>query len=67
MFETVLIFVVCGGLVFLFFVAPSLAVFDGASVFNQDVSKWNTAAVTDMENSKCTLPLSGRAFRCRVF
>ena len=34
-----------------------LAVFSGASVFNQDVSKWNTSAVTDMHNSKCTLSL----------
>ena len=57
-FGTVL-FVVCGGLVFLFFVAPSLlAVFDRASVFNQDVSKWNTGAVTNMGNSKCILSLS---------
>ena len=53
--ETVLFFVVCGGLVFLFFVAPSsLAVFNQASVFNQDVSEWNTGAVTTMEYSKCT-------------
>ena len=43
-------FVVCGGLVFLFFVAPSLAVFQSASEFNQDVSKWNTGAVTTMQN-----------------
>ena len=50
------------GLVVLFFVAPLslLAVFASASVFNQDVSKWNTGAVTDMSGSKCTLspPLS---------
>ena len=39
----------------LFFVAPSLAVFFSASAFNQDVSKWNTGAVTDMYHSKCTL------------
>ena len=42
---------VCGGLVFLFFVAPSLAVFNKAREFNQDVSKWNTGSVattTDM-------------------
>ena len=54
-FETVpfLLFVV--GLVFLFFVAPSLAVFNSASAFNQDVSKWNTGAVTRMDASKCTL------------
>ena len=39
-FETVLFFVVCGGLVFLFFVAPFslLAVFYYAFAFNQDVS-----------------------------
>ena len=43
------------GLVFLFFVAPSLAVFALASAFNQDVSKWNTGAVQDMTLSKCTL------------
>ena len=49
------LFVVCGALVFLFFVAPSLAVFESASVFNQDVSNWNTRAVTTMESSKCTL------------
>jgi surface protein len=55
-FETVLFFVVCGGLVFLFFVAPSLlAVFWYASAFNQDVSKWNTGVVTNMGSSKCTL------------
>jgi len=53
--ETVLFFVVCGGLVFLFFVAPSPAVFQQASEFNQDVSKWNTGAVTRMDHSKCTL------------
>ena len=48
----------------LFFVAPSLAVFSGASVFNQDVSKWNTGAVTTMQDSKCTLslPLCGHTF-----
>ena len=43
------------GLGFLFFVAPSLAVFYLASAFNQNVSKWNTSAVTSMEYSKCTL------------
>ena len=48
-------FVVCGGLVFLFFVAPSLAVFEYARAFNQNVSNWNTGAVTTMNNSKCTL------------
>ena len=53
-FETVPFVVVCGRLVILFFVAPSLAVFFAASVFNQDVSKWNTGAVTSMKESKCT-------------
>ena len=45
------------GLVFLFFVAPFFlfAVFRNAAAFNQDVSKWNTGAVTTMEYSKCTL------------
>ena len=60
--ETVLFFVVCGGLVFLFFVAPPLAVFNWATAFNSDVSKWNMSAVTTMEYSKCTLsplPLCG--------
>ena len=51
------LFVDCGGLVFLFFVAPSLVVFRSASAFNQDLSKWNTGAVTTMLGSKCT-PLS---------
>jgi surface protein len=48
------------GLVFLFFVAPFslLAVFRGASVFNQDVSTWNTSTVTRMDYSKCTLSSS---------
>jgi surface protein len=46
-----------------------LAVFWEASVFNQDVSKWNTGAVTTMEGSKCTLFLllcGHGAFRCGV-
>ena len=54
---------------FFFFVAPSLAVFYQATAFNQDVSKWNTGAVTSMDSSKCTrsLPLYGQgAFRCGV-
>jgi surface protein len=42
------------GMVFPFVVAPSFAVFNTASAFDQDVSKWNTAAVTRMDNSKCT-------------
>jgi len=48
------------GLVFLFFVAPFslLAVFGSATAFNQDVSTWNTGAVTNMESSKCTLSSS---------
>ena len=53
--------VVCGGFgLSFFFVAPFslLAVFHTASAFNQDVSTWNTAAVTTMEGSKCTLSLS---------
>jgi surface protein len=57
----------CGGfgLSFLCF----LAVFSFASVFNQDVSEWNTGVVTDMAYSKCTRspPLCGHgAFRCGV-
>ena len=46
-----------------------LAVFQSASVFNQDVSKWITSAVTNMALSKCTcsLPLCGHvACRCCV-
>ena len=44
-----LIVVVCVvGLVF-----SLLAVFREASEFNQDVSNWNTGAVTSMEGSKC--------------
>ena len=56
-FETGPFVVVCVvGLVFLFFVAPFslLAVFNGASAFNSDVSNWNTGAVTNMASSKCT-------------
>jgi surface protein len=43
----------------LFFVAPFslLAVFSQASAFKQDVSTWNTGAVTNMRYSKCTLSL----------
>ena len=52
---TFLCFCGCGGLVCFFFVAPLLAVFRYASAFNQDVSKWNTGAVTNMQGSKCTL------------
>jgi surface protein len=45
------------GLVFFFFVAPFslLAVFFEARAFNQDVSKWNTGAVTSMDASKSDL------------
>ena len=56
-----LVVVVCVvGLVFLFFVAPFflLAVFQFAEAFDQDVSKWNTGAVTTMERSKCTRSFS---------
>jgi surface protein len=59
-FETGPCCVVCVlGVVFLFFVAPFslLAVFSGASAFNQDVSTWSTGAVTRMDYSKCTLSL----------
>jgi surface protein len=57
------IFVLCTFFVFgwYFFslLHPSLlAVFYGASKFNQDVSNWNTSAVTTMRLSKCTLSLS---------
>ena len=31
--------------------------FNGASVFNQDVSKWNTGAVKSMTSSKCIYSL----------
>ena len=43
-----------------FFVAPFslLAVFASASAFNQNVSTWNTGAVTNMAFSKCTLSSS---------
>ena len=39
----------------LYFLLHSLAVFREAAAFNQDVSKWNTGAVTTMELSKCNL------------
>ena len=58
--------------IFLFFVAPFslLAVFRSASAFNQDVSNWNTGAVTQMDYSKCTLFLflsvGHGSFRCGV-
>jgi surface protein len=50
--------IVVGGWSFLFFVAHSLAVFERATAFNQDVSNWNTGAVTNMFMSKCTLSSS---------
>ena len=56
-FETVPLLLFVVGWTFFFFVAPSLAVFYGANKFNQDVSKWNTGAVTTMYQSKCTLSL----------
>jgi surface protein len=53
-----LVVVVCvvGLVLSLFFVAPFslLAVFNRAYAFNQDVSKWDTSAVTIMNQSKCT-------------
>ena len=53
-------FVVCGGFGLSFLFAPFslLAVFSQASVFNSDVSKWNTGAVISMYYSKCILSLS---------
>ena len=66
--------VVCGGFIFLLFVAPGLLAVFAASdysttMFNQDVSKWNTGAVIIMQDSKCTISpsLCGHAFRCCVF
>ena len=53
----VFVFLCVGCLFFLCCCAPSLAVFQDASVFNQDVSEWNTVAVTTMQNSKCNLAL----------
>ena len=38
-----------------FCLAPSLAVFQTATAFNSDLSKWNTGAVANMDKSKCTL------------
>ena len=67
-----LLLFVCGGFGLSFFVAPFslLAVFNGASAFNQDVSNWYTGAVIDMSLSKCTRSLSlsvgHGAFRCGV-
>ena len=56
-------------LIFFFFVVPSLAVFARARAFNQDVSKWNTGAVTNMYMSTCYLSPSlwPHSFRCCVF
>jgi surface protein len=39
-------------------VIPSLAVFRGAEMFNQDVSKWNMGAVENVERSKFDLSQS---------
>jgi surface protein len=52
-FDSFLLFV--AGWSFFSFLHPSLAVFQYASVFNQDVSNWNTGAVTNMKQCKCTL------------
>jgi surface protein len=54
-FETVPFWLFVVGWSCFFSVAPSLAVFHTARAFNQDVYKWNTGAVTDMSESKCTL------------
>ena len=46
------------GLSFLCFAPFSLlAVFNEASAFNSDVSKWNMGAATNIGDSKCTLSL----------
>ena len=44
-------------------------VFSDFRTFNADLSKWNTSAVTTMQQSKCTLSpsLCGHAFRCCAF
>ena len=49
----------CGGLIILSLLHPlfHLSVFNTASVFNQDVSTWNTGAVTSMYGSKCKISL----------
>ena len=58
-YETVLFFVVCGGMVIRFLCCTlSLAVFRQASAFNSDVSNWNTGAVTNMGSSKWTLSVA---------
>ena len=56
--ETVFFCCVCGWVSLSFRCCTLLVVFWGASAFNQDLSKWNTGAVTDMYASKCTLSLS---------
>jgi surface protein len=54
-FWMVLLLLLC---VVLFLAAPTMAVFTLAVVFNRDLSKWNTGAVTDMGGSKCMLSFS---------
>ena len=46
MWDVVVLFECCGAL---------LAAFREASVFNADLSKWQTGKVTRMDYSKCTL------------
>ena len=46
MLGVVVLFECCGAL---------LAVFQSASAFNSDLSKWQTGKVTNMKWSKCTL------------
>ena len=51
-FERYFLLLFCGGFFLSLFVvssSPFIAVFHTASVFNQDVSKWNTGAVTTMD------------------
>ena len=56
---------VCGLFILSLFVAPSFAVFWRAYMFNQDVSTWNTGAVTSMSSSKCNLsPLCAASSLC---
>ena len=60
--------VVCGGFGS-FFSLLHPTVFRTAYAFNQDVSKWDTRAVTNMYQSKCTRSLylwPRRVFRCYV-
>jgi len=69
-FERYFLLLFCGGFFLSLFVvssSPFIAVFHTASVFNQDVSKWNTGAVTIMSSSKCTLFPSLRWPRIPLF